>query len=257
MAFYNYPFPSCSWDYQGIDFAYIPVTQELANQMYADGIRFVGRYLYHDRYPIGKGISAQEVQYYLNANIRIFLYYEVNTTDALGGYDSGYNNGLAALAEATDLGVPAGTQIYCCCDTSVTAEQATSVVMQYLEGFAAALPDYNTGIYGGSLVVEACHSQYPLRYRCQAGAWGSQEYSPIDVRQWLVATNRQAMNDGYIRIQNVILDSNGYATWRGYSVDLCSAESLENMWGDDSPTPPTPTPAESDKMPLWFYLKLI
>lgn len=256
MAFYNYPFPSYEWDYQGIDFAYLPVTQELADAMYADGIRFVGRYLYADRYPNGKGITAAELQYYLNAGIRVFFYYEVNTTDALGGYQTGYDNGLACYTECVDLDIPVGTQIYCCCDTSVTAEQAEGVVMDYLSGFADALPDYNVGIYGGFAVVEACCDNQPVRYRCQAGAWGNQEFSPIDVRQWLIDANTRAQNDGVIKIDNVALDSNGYATWRGYSVDLISTNSLANMVGDDSPTPPTPTP-DLHKMPLWFYLKLI
>ena len=256
MALYNYPYPSYTWGFQGVDFAYIPVTQELAYQMYEDGIRFVGRYLYADRYPNGKGISAQELQYYLTAGIRVFFFYEVNTTDALGGYDRGQTNGLACLTEINDLQIPVGTQIYCCCDTGVSDADASGVVMDYLQGFSDALPDYNCGIYGGTNVVESCYNTFPLKYRCQAGAWGSQEFEPINVRQWLIGANRNAERDGYIHIQNVVIDSNGYATWRGYNVDLISADSLENMVGDDSPTPPTPTPTDSDKMPIWFYLKL-
>ena len=256
MPLTSYPFESYSWSYQGIDFAGIPITQELANQMYEDGIRFVGRYLFSIRYPQGKGITAEEAQYYLNAGIRIFLYYEVNSTDALGGYEAGYQNGLACLIECTDLSVPQGTQIYCCCDMGVTDEQASGVVMDYLSGFADALPNYNVGIYGGLNVIEEAYISFPNAYRCQAGAWGVQEFSPINVRQWLIATNNSAASDGYINIQNISIDANGYATWRNYSVDLVSADTLDNMWGDDSPTPPAPTPT-THKMPLWMYLKIM
>lgn len=260
MALHSYPYPSYGWQYQGFDFYGMPnIDQSLADLMYADGVRFVGRYLYADQYPNGKGISAAEAQYYLNAGIRIFLYYEVNTTDALGGYDRGQLNGLNCLAQAQQLSVPAGTQIYCACDTGVTDAQAAGVVMDYLHGFADALPDYNTGIYGGSNVMSACYNAYPNNYRCQAGAWGSQEFDPINVRQWYLNTNNRAYNDGYINIANITIDSNGYAYWRGVNVDLCSAENINNMWGDGSPTPPTPPgPApERSSMPLWFYLRPI
>lgn len=254
MAVYSYPYPSYSWQYQGLDYwGMSGISQQLANDMYSDGVRFVGRYLYADKYPNGKGITAQEAQFYLNAGIRIFFFYEVNESDALGGYQRGRENGLACLQEALDLNVPDGTQIYCCCDTGVTDTQANGVVMQYLDGFREALSTYNTGIYGGQNVVTACYNTYPNNYRCQAGAMGFQEFAPINVRQWMISYNRQAQADGYIGIQNVVIDSDGYATWRGHSVDLLSADSLANMWGS-SPVPPTPT--GDDSMPLWFYLKL-
>ena len=118
MSLHNYPYPSYSWAYQGVDFAYIPVTQQLANAMYDDGLRIVGRYLYADRYPNGKGITADEIQYYLNAGISIYFYYEVDSQDALGGYQRGYDNGIDCRAECTDLNVPQGTMSYCCCDTA-------------------------------------------------------------------------------------------------------------------------------------------
>lgn len=254
MAFYPYPYPSYNWQYQGVDYAGITnLSQALANQMYADGIRFVGRYLYSAQYPNGKGITSQEAQFYFNAGLKIFLYYEVDSTDALGGQERGQQNGQNCLALANDLNVPAGTQIYCCCDTAVDNEHANGVVMDYLEAFANELPDYNVGIYGGSNVMQACYDNFPNNLRCQAGAWGSQEFSPINVRQWLIGNNRTAMNDGKILIENVAIDSNGYATWRGHSVDLCSANTLANFWGDSSPTPPTPV--SESKMPIWFYLR--
>ena len=251
MAVYNYPYPSYNWAYQGMDFWGMPLTPQIAQDMHNDGVSFVGRYLYASRYPNGKGITPQEAQMYLDAGIKIFFFYEVNATDALGGYSAGYQNGLDCLVEATDLNVPVGTQIYCCCDTGVTDAQASGVVMDYLQGFAEALPDYNTGIYGGQNVVTACYNSFPNNFRCQAGAMGFQEFEPINVRQWMIAYNRQAESDGFIRIQNVTIDNDGYAYWRGTNVDLLSANSLAYMWG--SSTPPTPT---ETKMPLWFYLKL-
>lgn len=252
MSLHSYPYPSYSWNYQGVDFAYIPVTQQLANAMYDDGIRIVGRYLYADRYPNGKGITADEIQYYLNAGISIYFYYEVDSQDALGGYQRGYDNGIDCLAECTDLNVPQGTMIYCCCDTSVTDAQAAGVVMDYLEGFMDALPDYNVGIYGGLNVMNACYNSFPNLLRCEDGTLGPEEFSPIDVRQWAIARNLQAEQDGYLRIANVTFDSVGFAQWRGYSIDLVSAPSTANMWGGGSPTPPGPDEA----MPIWMYLKL-
>lgn len=276
MAFRNYPYPSLNWDYQGIDFAVIPMTQSLADDMYNDGIRFVGRYLYPSHSPSGKGITAQEAQYYINAGLKIFLYYEVNSTDALGGYSQGMQNGTACLAEARNVGVPDGTQIYCCCDTGVTDTQASNVVMDYLEGFRDAFayqvydPDTQTysteyyyliGIYGGTNVMSACYSNFPDNLRCQAGAWGDREFIPIDIRQWYINYNRQSAQNGYIRIENIEIDSSGYAFWRGYAVDICSSDDIATMWGDVSPTPtptpptpPTPQPTPTD-MPIWFYLK--
>ena len=262
MAFHSYPYPSTGWDYQGFDYAGMPnMSQALANEMYADGVRFVGRYIYSSQYPNGKGISAQEAQWYLNAGIRIYFYYEVNTSDALQGYAKGIQNGTTCLAQCQALNVPVGTQIYCCCDTGVTDSEAAGVVMDYLRGFAEMLPDYNTGIYGGANVMQASYNAYPDSYRCQAGAWGIQEFEPINVRQWYLDRNRQASNDGLIRIANVTIASNGYAYWRGVNVDLCSAPNINNMWGDGSPTPPTPPGPgpgpQSETMPLWFYLRII
>ena len=123
------------------------------------------------------------------------------------------------------------------------------------------MSDYHVGIYGGQNVVSACYSTYPLYNRCQAGAWGNKEFSPIDVRQWLIAGNRQALNDGKIRISNIEINTQGYAFWRGNNVDLCSAPTVQNMWGDSSPTPtppaPTPPTPSDTKMPIWFYLKIM
>ena len=266
MALFNYPYPSLDWDYQGFDFAYPPanMSQQIADDMYADGVRFVGRYLYGDQYPAGKGISATEAQYYLNAGIKIYLYYEVVTTDALQGYAKGVQNGTIANNLASAMGIPIGTQIYCCCDTGVTDAQANGVVMDYLYGFASMMPDYNVGIYGGQNVMDACYNTYPTLYRIQAGAWGYQEFSPINIRQWFLGTNNQAMRDGKIRISNITIASNGYAYWKGHNVDLTSADTLDNMWGDPSPTPPTPpspppVPPEpqpdDNKMPIWMYLR--
>lgn len=265
MSFIQYPFPSYSWSYQGFDYAGIyPLDSTVVQQMYDDGVRFVGRYLFAQQYPNGKGISAAEAQLYLNVGIRIFLYYEVNSNDALGGYDRGVALGQQALAQATAINVPTGTPIICCCDTGVTDAQANGVVMQFLQGFASQLSDYRVGIYGGANVMNACYNLSPNYWRVQAGAWGNDEFDALDVRQWLIARNNSAMNDGYIGISNITIDSSGYAKWRGKTVDLISAPSLDYMWGG-TPTPPPPTPpppppvppvAEGSKMPFWFYLKL-
>lgn len=252
MAFYNYPFPSNTWSYQGVDFASMPnMTAALAEQMYNDGIRFVGRYLYSTQYPNGKGISQAEAQMYLDAGIAIFLYYEVNTSDALGGYSRGVTNGQTAYGLAIALGVPQGTPIICCCDTSVTDAEASGVVMDYLDGFKSQLSDYNVGIYGGANVMEASYNHNSADYRVQAGAWGSQEFSPINIRQWLISKNGSAQLDGYINISNIYIDQYGYAYYRNNPVDLLSAPSLANMWGAG------PAPQPKHKMPIWFYLRKI
>lgn len=260
MAYYPYPYPSDTWPYKGLDYDVMPnLDAEKALQMKNDGIDFVGRYLYSAQNPNGKGISAAEAQIYLDAGIRIFLYYEVNTGDALGGWASGVANGRNAAALAAALTIPAGTPIICCCDTSVTDADAQEVVMAYLQGFASELPTYNVGIYGGANVVEAAYNLNPVYNNIQAGAWGAQEFSPIFVRQWYIPKNNDALVDGYITINGVTLNSSGYASYGGASVDLLSAPSIANMWGDPSPTPPGPgpgpTPTDRDKMPIWFYLR--
>lgn len=271
MSVYDYPYPSLSWDYQGIDFAGLPITQALANEMYNDGIRIVGRYLYSIHYPQGKGISAQEAQYYINAGISIFLYYEINTNDALGGFSLGLRKGMDCKAEAESIGVPHGTCIYCCCDMAVTDNQANGVVMEYLEGFKDAFQYeeidpvtgqiivkyyYEIGIYGGQNVMNACYNTFPEALRCQAGAWGNKEFSPINIRQWYISYNRTAADDGKIRIANIDIDANGYAKWRNYNVDLVSANDLSYFWGTQTPTPTPPSPQPvATNMPIWFYLK--
>lgn len=262
MAFASYPYPSLDYDYQGIDFAglYSPIDQALADQMYADGIRFVGRYLFPQRYPNGKGVTRQEVDYYLNAGLKVFFYYEVDSTDALSGYDGGYQAGLNCLQEANYIGVPIHTNIYCCCDMGVTDTQADGVVMSYLEGFKTALPNYYCGIYGGANVMESAYNHFVNEFRCQAGAWGDLEFSPINVRQWYINTMNLAAHDGKIRISNITIDSNGFAKWRGNPVDILSAGSLATMWNGDIPVPPSPPPpvppeTNTDKMPIWFYLR--
>lgn len=268
MSTSPYPYSSYSWDYQGFDFwGMSGLDATLAQEMYDDGVRFVGRYLFGQQYPNGKGLSAAEAQCYLDAGISIFLYYEVNTSDALGGRTKGEELGAQALIQAAALGVPLGTPIICCCDTGVTDAQANGVVMQFLQGFASQLPDYRIGIYGGTNVMQACYNLNPDYWRVQAGAvgWGANEFDDLNVRQWAWGWNRTAVNDGYCRISNITINRDGSASWRGRSVDILSAPTLVNMWGPgSSPTPPSPTPpppppvppVESDNMPIWFYLKL-
>ena len=255
--FHNYPFPSYSWQYQGVDYAMINgMDSTMAAQLFTDGARFVGRYLWHVKYPYGKGLSAAEAQWYFDAGLRIFLYYEALASDALGGYDQGNTNGINALTELALLNVPAGVMVCCCCDTAVTDAQAAGVVMDYIRGFRAQLEPagYRVAIYGGQNVMAAAAQYQPNVYRCQAGAWGYQEFDPIDVRQWLIAYNGNAQRDGFVRIQNINI-SNGYAFWRNYNVDLCSAPDLTYMWGDGSPVPPSPGPV-TPEMPFWMWLKI-
>lgn len=272
MSTYSFPYPSLDFAYQGVDFAYMPVTQDLADKMYTDGIRIVGRYLFNQRYPNGKGVSRQECEYYINAGLAIYFYYEINTDDALNGYSRGYTNGLACLSECNYIGVPDGTLIFCTCDTGVTDYQANHVVMDYLQGFIDGTNSngnrhFKCGIYGGLNVVEAVDNNSINGAKCQAGAWGIEEYSPIEVRQWLIASNISALNLGKIRISNININSSGYASWNGYPVDLVSSPDVTNMWYGEQPqpptppeppvppTPPTPPVYPTSNMPIWFYLR--
>lgn len=248
MAWHEYPYPSYEWEFQGVDFASMgTMTPQIAEQMAIDGISFVGRYLFAERIPFGKGITAEEAQMYLDHGIAIFLYYEVNTDDALNGYNRGVYNGERCLEQAIDVGVPENTLIFCACDTAVSLDQANGIVMEYLEGFNDGLgPGYSVGIYGGANVVQAAYNNG--FYNCQAGAWGDLEFEPINVRQWYISYNNAANRDGYLKLKNIEIDTNGYAQWNGFAVDLCSAPDTAGMWGGGPRK-------KKHKMPIWLSQK--
>ena len=171
----------------------------------------------------------------------------------MGGQARGEQLGQQALAQAAALGVPIGTPIICCCDTGVTDAQANGVVMQFLQGFASQLPDYRIGIYGGANVMQACYNMNPDYWRVQAGAWGADEFSDINVRQWLLSKNSAAINDGYCRIYDL------YTMALKFEGEYKNGKKNGKGKEPPGPTPPPPPPippVESNNMPIWFYLKL-
>lgn len=249
MAFHEYPYPCYDWEYQGVDFAiFNDMSAELAYQMADDGIAFVGRYLWPDAMPNGKGLSKEEMQLYYDAGIAVYCYFEINIDDALQGFDHGVNVGEWAKDLAEEIELPENTMIFCCCDTAVDLDTADGVVMDYLRGFAQGLTEkYSAGIYGGANVMQACYNADPAFVRCQAGAWGDLEFDPINVRQWYINRNHDAYHR-FLKLHNITLDENGYAQWRGHSVDLCSAPSLDGMAGGTKKPRP---------MPLWYVGRIL
>ena len=128
------------------------LTQPKAEALYANGYRYIGRYLtgtYNGG--ISKALTREEAEIILATGLKFFPIYQ--TSGRASTYftpEQGTADAKAAIAAASALGVPQNTIIYFAVDFDAMDYQITSNVIPYFEKVYEEISSsiYKTGIYG-------------------------------------------------------------------------------------------------------------
>lgn len=97
-----------------------------------------------------KVIHKPEYDELVKAGIRVFLNWEYDARDWLGGASYGALHGQEAVRQAKALGYPAGETIYGSCDFDISGTDWTESALSYARAYSKAVTDggYEPGVYG-------------------------------------------------------------------------------------------------------------
>ena len=139
------------------DCSYRIMNQNLANALYAQGFRYIGRYLTNvdPNNDAGKKMSVYEINILLNAGLKIFpIFQESPRTPVSRDFnkEQGIIDAKKAMDGALKLGIPKGTIIYFALDCDMTETDLKNYGIPYFEGinnyFADNFHYYKIGVYG-------------------------------------------------------------------------------------------------------------
>lgn len=101
-----------------------------------------------------KHLRPDEYRDLIGAGVHVWAVFEVDTTDALGGFAQGTANARRALAGAAWVGYPADQPIFFCSDRHLSSGEVLTA-LAYLDGAAAVLGRDRVGAYGFFEFIDA------------------------------------------------------------------------------------------------------
>jgi hypothetical protein len=131
--------------------------------LYKANVRCVGRYLWHDVYPNGKGISSDERKIALDNGIGIWYNYEGYSNNWRGGSGQGKTDGSLAHQYAATVGAP-DVPVYYALDQDLVTKTDFATGADYV--FAADSSEHEGRAYGEFDAME-----YIKRPGFQTYAW--------------------------------------------------------------------------------------
>lgn len=150
---------------QGLDYSAGAIPGAAIRQA---GYGFVIRYVDDPAVGLGsKHITPQEYRDLVGAGVQVLLVFEVDTGDALGGYNQGVSNAQRARKGADWIGYPQGAPIFMACDMHLTGPQVDTA-MRYLDGARSVLGSA-TGCYGFWEDVDTSITQHNADWFWQCG----------------------------------------------------------------------------------------
>ena len=140
------------------DCTYRIIEQELADALYEQGFRYIGRYLTNvdPNNEEGKKLSIEEIDILLNAGLKIFPIFQESPNIKIFPsdfyFERGQSDGEKAITAALKLGVPKGTIIYFALDCDMTETDLMNFGIPYFQGinnvFSDSLHYFKIGVYG-------------------------------------------------------------------------------------------------------------
>lgn len=115
-----------------------------------------------------KHTTKTEYDDHVRNGLKVFLVYEVNTDDPLGGFNGGVAAARRALAGANYLGYK-GVIFFCSDRWFVSPGKATItpwLFQQYLDGAASVLGKERVGAYGFSDAMDAAYGHAAVYWQC-------------------------------------------------------------------------------------------
>ena len=139
------------------DCSYRIMDQNLANALYAQGFRYIGRYLTNvdPNNDAGKKMSIYEINILLNAGLKIFPIFQESPRTPIPtdfNKEQGIIDAQKAVDAALKLGIPKGTVIYFAVDCDMTETDLKNYGIPYFQGINSYFFDnshyYKIGVYG-------------------------------------------------------------------------------------------------------------
>lgn len=192
------------------------LTQPIINELKANGIQYVGRYL-GAIFPSlrWKSMTNDEVELLTKNGLKVFSIYEANPTYA--GYfttQQAYASASHALQAAEALKQPYGTVIFFTVDFDAQPQDMPAII-SYFDTLRKVLTGkYYVGVYGGYNTLQAIHgANIGIQYYYQTVAWQYSHgtFSPRHIYQKQV--NQRGF--GIVYDVNELYDDS--ITWNYYS----------------------------------------
>ncbi|MCQ2009274.1 DUF1906 domain-containing protein [Sporolactobacillus sp. STSJ-5] len=151
------------------------LSAEKANDLYAAGIRLVGRYIGSPS--SWKTLETAEVKALQAVGIKIYsIRQTTNNVASFFNYAKGVSEAKEAETWAHSINQPNGTAIYFSVDFDAKGS-ALAAVKQFFKGVDETLKDYKVGVYGSYGVIEALSETTYTDYYFQTYAWSGGKVS--------------------------------------------------------------------------------
>ncbi|MBO7670121.1 MAG: DUF1906 domain-containing protein [Oscillospiraceae bacterium] len=198
---------------RGVDTA-ARITAETAKKLYAEGYRFVGRYLV----PASggtkwKALTVAESRDIRDAGLAILLIWEIEADRAKRGAEIGTQDGVKARELAKAMNVPNGTAVFFAVDYDAPIKDYEAIARYFAAAKAAVYP-FSIGVYAPPSLVSRLSDIVPYRWETYAWCYGST--SPVKTAK---QTDYQDGKDAKALTELVKIP-----------VDLDEAVSLAGMW---------------------------
>jgi len=177
-------------------------SSDVLNEIKGSRIAFVARY-YRDPASRWPRLSATEAQRLSSMGMKIVAVWEpYQPHPEYFSYSTGYNDAIAAYAQAQAVGQPSGSAIYFAVDFN--AHEVESIE-QYFQGIKAGLAaasrgrtEYRIGVYGSGDVCDTVKHAGLAQYSWLSNSisWtGSLDYDDWDIRQGDTSTDFSFSSD--------------------------------------------------------------
>lgn len=162
------------------------LTPTIAQDLYNDGFRYIGRYLTKVTGGLDKNLTKDEITTILSNGLNIFpIFQEDSSTVEYFSYEQGLVDASKALNAAKSLAIPYDTTIYFAVDCDMTDEQIDNYAMPHFLAiytyFTEQNSPYKIGIYGSrnvcTRISNAGYAIYSFVSDMSSGYSGNLGYS--------------------------------------------------------------------------------
>lgn len=173
---------------RGVDTAQ-RLTEDNAKLLFANGVKFVGRYLVPREY--SKSLTESEADIIRSAGLGILLIYEIEAARAKRGESVGNYDGLQARYLAERMNIPTDATIYFCVDYDAPKTDYPAIE-RYLYAAKASVAPYRCGVYGKADLINSIKAD--AYWQCVAWSYGMvSEKANIYQYEWQGGDEAQAI----------------------------------------------------------------
>jgi hypothetical protein len=154
-----------------------PLTRSKAAEFFADGYKFVVRYLSPASWKSWKALTADEAQMLSEIGLQIMSVWETTAGAAGEGTKSGRDAGIFALQAAKEVGQPEGSKIYFAVDFEPQTSQYAAIA-DYFIAAGKEIPGYVLDAYGCKAIIDYLQSRGIITNGWQTLAWSHGQRNP-------------------------------------------------------------------------------